>query len=115
MRRRGARKEEWTGGATTPHPSMLRLIRIAAVLAAARPTLLFRPPHGYSLLGFQYSIPTQTITGTRQTQHILFPTSPSLFTAPAPVRPLSPPSFFFVCCSPSCLPCHNFIGVIHLT
>ena len=29
--------------ATTPHPSMLRLIRIAAVLAAARPTLLFRP------------------------------------------------------------------------
>ena len=34
---------EWTGGATTPHPSMLRLIRIAAVLAAARPTLLFRP------------------------------------------------------------------------
>jgi len=40
-RRRG--KDEWTGGATTPHPSMLRLIRIAAVLAAARPTLLFRP------------------------------------------------------------------------
>ena len=39
----GARKDEWTGGATTPHPSMLRLIRIAAVLAAARPTLLFRP------------------------------------------------------------------------
>ena len=37
----GAREEEWTGGATTPHPSMLRLIRIAAVLAAARPTLLF--------------------------------------------------------------------------
>ena len=34
-----ARKEEWTGGATTPHPSMLRLIRIATVLAAARPTL----------------------------------------------------------------------------
>ena len=33
---RGA-QEEWTGGATTPHPSMLRLIRIAAVtfLAAA--------------------------------------------------------------------------------
>ena len=28
-RRRGAREEEWTGGATTPHPSMLRLIRIA--------------------------------------------------------------------------------------
>ena len=24
--------DEWTGGATTPHPSMLRLIRIAAVL-----------------------------------------------------------------------------------
>ena len=38
-----ARKEEWTGEATTPHPSMLRLIRIAAVLPAARPTLLFRP------------------------------------------------------------------------
>ena len=40
-------EEEWTGGATTPHPSMLRVIRIAAVtvtvLAAARPTLLFRP------------------------------------------------------------------------
>ena len=30
---------EWAGGATT----RLRLIRIAAVLAAARPTLLFRP------------------------------------------------------------------------
>ena len=42
-RRRGAREEEWTGGATTPTPSMLRLICIAAVLAAARPTLLFRP------------------------------------------------------------------------
>ena len=41
-RRRGAREEEWTGGATTPHPSMLRMIRIAAVLTAARPTLLFR-------------------------------------------------------------------------
>ena len=39
-------QEEWTGGATTPHPSMsvrFKLIRIAAVLAAARPTLLFRP------------------------------------------------------------------------
>jgi len=34
-----ARKDEWTGGATTQHPSMLRLIR----MAAARPTLLFRP------------------------------------------------------------------------
>ena len=31
-----------TGGATTPHPSMLRLIRIAAVLAAAR----WGPPLG---------------------------------------------------------------------
>ena len=47
----GCEQEGWqggegrarTGGATTPHPSMLRLIRIAAVLAAARPTLLFRP------------------------------------------------------------------------
>jgi len=30
------REEEWTGGATTPHPSMLRFIRIAAVLSADR-------------------------------------------------------------------------------
>jgi len=29
--------------ATMPYRAMLRLIRIAAVLAAARPTLLFRP------------------------------------------------------------------------
>ena len=41
--REQCKQDEWTGGATTPHPSMLRLIRIAAVLAAARPTLLFRP------------------------------------------------------------------------
>jgi len=38
---------EGAGGGTTPHPSVLRVIRIAAVmvtvLAAARPTLLFRP------------------------------------------------------------------------
>ena len=31
VRRRGAREEEWTGGVTTPHPSMLRLIRIAVL------------------------------------------------------------------------------------
>ncbi len=36
---------EGTGGATTPQPSMAaaRLTRKAAALAAARPTLLFRP------------------------------------------------------------------------
>jgi hypothetical protein len=31
------------GGATTPQPSMLRLIRNAAAFAAASPTLLFKP------------------------------------------------------------------------
>jgi hypothetical protein len=39
-RRRGARGA-WTGAATVSHPCVLRLIRNAAALAAARPTLLF--------------------------------------------------------------------------
>jgi hypothetical protein len=37
----GAREGACTGAATMPHPSTLRLILNAAVLAAASPTLLF--------------------------------------------------------------------------
>ena len=47
------------------------------------------------------------LTGTRQTQTLLFPTSPSLFTAPTPVRPLSPPTLSLACCVPYCFVCLN--------
>ena len=36
-------RERVLGGATTPQPSMVRLIRNAAAFAAASPTLLFKP------------------------------------------------------------------------
>jgi len=46
-----------------------------------------------------------TITATRQTSPPTVPTSPSLSTAPAPVRPLPPLTLFFACCAPYCLLC----------
>ena len=42
-RRRGAQEGACTGGATTPQPSILRLILNAAALATASPTLLQEP------------------------------------------------------------------------
>ena len=47
------------------------------------------------------------IPGTRRQTPLPFPTSPSLYTAPALrlVRRLSPPTFFSVCSAPYCLFC----------
>jgi len=47
------------------------------------------------------------IPGTRRQTPLPFPTSPSLYTAPAlrPVRQLSPPTFFSACSAPYCLFC----------